>query len=59
MAERATEQEWKEGLVMKIVSVKTQERWEECFQRCYEEGYDLTDGERYNLWIKTYHPEGL
>ena len=44
---------------MKIVSVKTQERWEECFQRCYEEGYDLTDDERYNLWIKAYHPEGL
>ena len=33
MAERATEQGWKEGLVMKMVSVetvvKTQERWEE------------------------------
>ena len=29
MAERATEQGWKEGPVMKIVSVKTQERWEE------------------------------
>ena len=33
MAERATEQGWKEGLVMKMVSVETvvksQERWEE------------------------------
>ena len=33
MAERATEQGWKEELVMKMVSVetvvKTQERWEE------------------------------
>ena len=32
---------------------------QECFQRHYEEGYDLTDDERYNLWIKAYHPEGL
>ena len=32
---------------------------QECFQRRYEEGYDLTDDERYNLWIKAYHPEGL
>lgn len=32
---------------------------QECFQRHYEEGYDLTDDEGYNLWIKAYHPEGL
>ena len=25
---------------------------QECFQRRYEEGCDLTDDERYNLWIK-------
>ena len=31
---------------------------QECFQRRYE-GYDLTDDERYNLWTKAYHPEGL
>ena len=32
---------------------------QECFQSRYEEGYDLTDNERYNLWIKAYYPEGL
>ena len=30
---------------------------QECFQRRYEEGYDL-HYDRYNLWFKTHHPEG-
>ena len=30
---------------------------QECFQHCYEEGYDLHD-ERYDLWLKIHHPEG-
>ena len=32
---------------------------QECFQLRYEESNDLTDDERYNLWIKAYHPEDL
>ena len=27
------------------------------FSRRYEEGYDLTHDQRYNLWLKQYHPK--
>ena len=29
-----------------------------CFQRCYEEGYNLETDVRYNKWVDTYHPQG-
>lgn len=30
-----------------------------CFERRFSEGYDLKHDERYNLWLKTFHPEEL
>lgn len=29
------------------------------FSRRLEEGFDITTDERYNLWLKTYHPSTL
>lgn len=28
-----------------------------CFQKCFEEGYDLKMDKRYNLWKQMYHPD--
>ena len=69
MAERATEQGWKEGLVMKIMSVKTQERWEENTKACLKvkvreelyvvEGGNLAGESVKQLYLKTFWVIGL
>ena len=52
---RAKERQAKKLLKSQVKALSKAERIK--FEKAFEEGYDITTNARYNLWLKTYHPD--